>query len=193
MEYEYSGKKFLERLQSLTGNKSQAALAAELGITQGTVSKWKNIPPSGRDLIKIVETYHCSIDYLLGIEKPKEPAAVPSYPDLLRCIDALVSRGLAEIVDYKDTETETMQLANCEWWESHDTRKALVFNTNSITQTLNEYLQIRKTIKAADSKQFAEMLKKLWLEKEMKKDCPLTKDGMQRLSALRDFADTIPE
>ena len=64
--------KISERLKELRldNSLSQSQLAKELGITQSTIAKWESSEriPSLEFLIKIAKTYHCSIDWLIGLE-----------------------------------------------------------------------------------------------------------------------------
>lgn len=50
---------------------SNDTLAAELGVSRKTLYNWMdkgNIPTSA--LIQMADTFNCTIDYLLGVEKP---------------------------------------------------------------------------------------------------------------------------
>ncbi|MGM9936452.1 MAG: helix-turn-helix domain-containing protein, partial [Candidatus Ornithomonoglobus sp.] len=56
------------RLCEKSGTKPNP-LAKELGISSGSITKWKNGGiPNGETLIKIADYFNCSIDYLLGRE-----------------------------------------------------------------------------------------------------------------------------
>lgn len=59
---------FLERLKMLCDDKgvSQRKLEQDLGLSNGSTSKWKNSSPSGDVLRKISEYFNVSIDYLMG-------------------------------------------------------------------------------------------------------------------------------
>lgn len=165
-EYFYNGQLFLDRLKTVTGLNTQKDLAAALGVYQGTVSKWKNTPPAGETLVKIAALYHCSIDFLLGIQSP----AAPAYPDFLLCVDALAAGGLIS-------------------FETLDDRIALAVKNDALSASLSEYAELKNALKRVDSSSAADMIKRLWFEKELKKDCALSAAGMRKLSALRDFAE----
>ena len=64
---------FSTRLKELRLSKgiTQVELAKSLGVTKQCVSNWENdnIQPSVEMLIKIVNTYSVSADYLLGINE----------------------------------------------------------------------------------------------------------------------------
>jgi len=50
---------------------SNDTLAAQLGVSRKTLYNWMdkgNIPTSA--LIQMADTFNCTIDYLLGVEKP---------------------------------------------------------------------------------------------------------------------------
>lgn len=58
-------------------NTTPSAVVSELGIANGSTTKWKNgAVPSGKSLSKIAEYFGVSVDYLLGKtdEKEKAPA-----------------------------------------------------------------------------------------------------------------------
>lgn len=65
-------KELAEHIKELREEKSltQSQLAKELGVTQSTIAKWESAEriPSLEFLIKIAKTYHCSIDWLVGLE-----------------------------------------------------------------------------------------------------------------------------
>ena len=61
---------FWEKYESLCRKKRKSpnAVARELGISSGSITKWKDekIIPNGKTLIKIADYFNCSTDYLLG-------------------------------------------------------------------------------------------------------------------------------
>ena len=58
-------KRFYELCEKL--NIKPNALAKEIGISSGILTKWKKgTIPSGEMLIKIADYLDCSVDYLLG-------------------------------------------------------------------------------------------------------------------------------
>lgn len=64
----------LREMLNQRGNK--AKLSQKTGISTGNISDWfnpdKNAQPSAEALIKIADTLHCSVDYLLGRTSIKE-------------------------------------------------------------------------------------------------------------------------
>lgn len=54
----------------LAQNLTQVQLADKLGVSKQTVSNWENgnIPPSIDMLLSVIEYFHCSADYLLGLD-----------------------------------------------------------------------------------------------------------------------------
>lgn len=70
----FSGELFIERLKKLTGCKTQKEVAQKLLTNETYLSQWKNgdILPSTDFLLRVSETYHCGIDYLLGIDSQIE-------------------------------------------------------------------------------------------------------------------------
>lgn len=177
MAYEYNGNEFLKRLQAVAGNKTQSALAADLGITQGTVSKWKNSPPSGRDLIGIVETYNCSTDYLLGIETPKTTDSPAAYPDFLRCVIAIVENHLGYVTKYDTGDTEAFQTGPEEWEETPKLKTALVLDNVTLDHAIRNYDELRTVLQKLDEP-LRHQLFAMWKKNEMNKDVELSKAGM---------------
>lgn len=60
---------FWKRYQELClkNNMKPNPVAAEIGISSGSVSQWKSGKiPKGENLLKIADYFNCSVDYLLG-------------------------------------------------------------------------------------------------------------------------------
>jgi len=68
-------------------NKKPNPVAAELKISSGTVTLWKNGSiPRSEYLIKLADYFGVSIDYLLGRSERSEPAApelAPEYQEIV--------------------------------------------------------------------------------------------------------------
>lgn len=193
MKYKYNGNEFLKRLKEVSGITTQNGLADKLGVTQGTISKLKTAPPSGDTLLRIASNVGCSIDYLMGIDVKKEPDKEPTYPDLLHCVDALVKNGLGEFTTVDSGETEGFFNERGELEEYSIMHRALILKNSALWLSFKEYEDLSKALSIMDSAEFAAQLKAMWFSKEDKKDVPLTAAGMKRLSAMREFADPVPE
>lgn len=72
MEKCFDSEKFKEILDLLSGHASQEAIAASIGTTQSTISKWtrKNskMTPDINSLIKLADIYNCTIEELIGLK-----------------------------------------------------------------------------------------------------------------------------
>lgn len=65
-------------------NKKPNPVAAELKISSGTVTLWKNGSiPRSEYLIKLADYFGVSIDYLLGRSEPAAPELDPEYQEIL--------------------------------------------------------------------------------------------------------------
>lgn len=67
---------FWERFYSLCleHNTKPNPVAKAVGISSGTVNKWKNgAIPNAEFLLKIAKHFDCSTDYLLGLSEIKKP------------------------------------------------------------------------------------------------------------------------
>ena len=193
MKYKYNGNEFLKRLKEVSGITKQNGLADKLGVTQGTISKLKTAPPSGDTLLRIASNVGCSIDYLMGIDAKKEPDREPTYPDFLHCVDAIVKNGLGEFTIIDSGETDGFLNEHGGFEEYSVMHRALIIKNSVLGVSLKEYEDLSKALSSMDSAEFAAKLKAMWFSKEDKKDVPLTSSGMQRLFAIREFADPVPE
>ncbi len=54
-------------------NTSMSAVEKELGIGNGTISRWDAVVPSGDKLVKVADYFGVSIDYLLDRTNEKSP------------------------------------------------------------------------------------------------------------------------
>lgn len=188
MKYSYNGVEFLRRLKEVSGISTQNELANKIGVTQGTISKLKTDPPSGDTLVKIVSNVGCSIDYLLGIEPKKEQYSEPTYPEFLRCVDAIVKNGLGELLCQDTGRTSTLVTTE----GNHITpvmQSSLIINSDELNISIGEYAQARKLMEVTDGRSFAQKLRRMWFDKEMEKNAPLTVEGMRKLQCFRDFMD----
>jgi len=69
-------------------NKKPNPVAAELKISSGTVTLWKNGSiPRSEYLIKLADYFGVSIDYLLGRSERSEPAAPELSPESREILD----------------------------------------------------------------------------------------------------------
>ena len=69
-------------------NKKPNPVAAELKISSGTVTLWKNGSiPRSEYLIKLADYFGVSIDYLLGRSERSEPAAPELAPESREILD----------------------------------------------------------------------------------------------------------
>lgn len=72
---------FWERFYSLCleYNTKPNPVAAEIGISSGTVTRWKNgQEPSFKALTKLSDYFNCSVDYLLGKTDVKNEQTTPN-------------------------------------------------------------------------------------------------------------------
>lgn len=185
----YDGEDFLKRLKEVSGISTLTKLADDLAVAQGTISKFKKAPPSGDLLLKIASRYNCSIDYLLGIDVSPAADRIPTYPDFIKCVDAIVENNIGYL-DVRGTGEEDPymnQYGEIETYEN--TELVLAIDSCELRWALTEYKDLKKALAIMDSKQFSDSIKRLWLDKELKKKVALNVEGMHQLSALRDFAD----
>lgn len=72
---------FWERFCKLCNEKNSSpnAVAKEIIISSGTLTKWKNgVLPNGESLTKLINYFDCSADYLLGRSNNPKPNNVLS-------------------------------------------------------------------------------------------------------------------
>lgn len=78
---------FWEKYESLCRKKRKSpnAVARELGISSGSITKWKDekIIPNGKTLIKIADYFNCSTDYLLGRNEKNKDKTIEALEDML--------------------------------------------------------------------------------------------------------------
>lgn len=73
----------LKRIKQLKGTDSQDAFAKKIKTTQSNVSKLlRGSPPSAATLKALAETYHVSVDWLLGLSDEMEIANKAHFHDL---------------------------------------------------------------------------------------------------------------
>lgn len=95
----------LERIKELKGNDSQEAFAQKIHTTQSNISKlFKGTTlPSASTLIELANTYHVSVDWLLGLSDEKEAvskvqshnltAQTITYADAMAVLEVLYQKG----------------------------------------------------------------------------------------------------
>lgn len=106
---EFDNATFWKRLEEVSGGKSQVQIAKDCGIGLNSdgkgcskISKWKSGDsiPDIRDLMAIAQTYHCSIDYLVGFSDNKAKGdkniADLTAEDAINVIQALYVGCLAQ-------------------------------------------------------------------------------------------------
>lgn len=90
-------------------NKSPTAVATELKIGIGSITKWKNgTIPNGETLIKLSDYLNCSIDELLGRSMPSNNETDNFKETLYRAYNAApehIQKTIADILNITDTPT----------------------------------------------------------------------------------------
>lgn len=86
----YNPQIFFKRLMEISGLKTQKEIADKFVLTERKVSSWHGKIPSIHDLLSIAYEYHCSIDYLLGMDSV-ETLATKQYSarDVCRILTVL--------------------------------------------------------------------------------------------------------
>ena len=99
----------LERIKELKGNDSQEIFAQKIHTTQSNISKMLKgmTPPSAATLTELAQTYHVSVDWLLGLsdEKETEPKVQShklteetiTYADAMAVLEVLYQKGSIEV------------------------------------------------------------------------------------------------
>ena len=66
----------VDRVRSLANAQgySLTTLEVELGLGNGTISRWSKSAPNTDKLAKVADFFHVSIDYLLGRAEEKNPS-----------------------------------------------------------------------------------------------------------------------
>ena len=115
----YNYEIFIRNLKSITNGATNIAIAAAADTTSSTVSKWKkgSSTPTVEQLIGIANKYHCSVDYLLGIDT-KENTDTLSVRDACKLMIRLKNRfdGIIETHSdndaFGDTDTVTLSFSS---------------------------------------------------------------------------------
>lgn len=85
-------------------NKAPNKVAAELGITSGTATKWKNgAVPQDRTIKKIADYFGVSVEYLKGETDIKNPAAEDSSgidKEVLRLFNRIPDESKKDAMNY---------------------------------------------------------------------------------------------
>lgn len=85
-------------------NKAPNKVAAELGITSGTATKWKNgAVPQDRTIKKIADYFGVTVEYLKGETDIKNPAADDGSgmeKELLRLFGQIPEESKKEAINY---------------------------------------------------------------------------------------------
>ncbi len=76
------------------------ALLKKLGLSTGLVTVWKKRPPNGETLIILAGALGVSIDYLLGIEKPKVEAIDPTTQVLIDNFNKLSPQDKIDVLNF---------------------------------------------------------------------------------------------
>lgn len=90
----------------VNNNVSPNAVAKELGIASGSVTKWKNgSVPHNTTLLKIAEYFGVTVEYLLGETDKKEKPSEQTEDDELvsefaELINGLTDEQLKSVFDY---------------------------------------------------------------------------------------------
>lgn len=86
----YNSEIFFKRLSEISGLNTQKEIADKFLFSERKVSSWHNKIPSIHDLLSIAYEYHCSIDYLLGMDSA-ETLATKQYTarDVCRILTAI--------------------------------------------------------------------------------------------------------
>lgn len=99
----------LERIKELKGNDSQEVFAQKIHTTQSNISKlFKGTTlPSASTLIELANTYHVSVDWLLGLSDEKEAvsqvqshnltAQTITYADAMAVLEVLYQKGSIDV------------------------------------------------------------------------------------------------
>lgn len=102
---------FWERFYNicLTHGTKPNPVAKEIGISSGSLTKWKNTGalPNGETLVKLADYLDCSVDYLLG--RKISPETEDNGAEALLSTDALTP-SQQKLVDYaSDLTNEELQ------------------------------------------------------------------------------------
>lgn len=99
----------LERIKELKGNDSQEVFAQKIHTTQSNISKLfkGSTLPSASTLIALANTYHVSVDWLLGLSDEKEAvskvqshnltAQTITYADAMVVLEVLYQKGSIDV------------------------------------------------------------------------------------------------
>lgn len=122
---EFDNATFWIRLTDVSGGKSQVQIAKDCGIGLNSdgkgcskISKWKSGAsiPDIRDLMAIAKTYHCSVDYLVGLSDEKAGRQKDRHDDsvtigdVLRVISALDKLAIASTLIDRDSGDATITI-----------------------------------------------------------------------------------
>lgn len=104
----------LKELREAAGYRSQQSFADAFGVAQSTVGGWEagKREPNYETTMRLARFFGVSIDYLLGVDKEKEPLPIaenrPLYPpeyDLLNPEDkALIDNMIRRLILEKNRE-----------------------------------------------------------------------------------------
>ena len=75
------------------------SLLKKLSLLTGLVTVWKKRPPNGETLITLAGALDVSIDYLLGIEKPKAEPVDPMTRMLVKHFNELSPQDKIDILN----------------------------------------------------------------------------------------------
>lgn len=77
-----------------------SGLLKKLGLSNSLVTTWKKRPPNGETLIILAGALGVSIDYLLGIEKPKVEAIDPTTQVLIDNFNKLSPQDKIDVLNF---------------------------------------------------------------------------------------------
>lgn len=87
-------------------------LARDLGISSGSITKWKNGGiPNGETLIKIADYFGCSVDYLLGRED-KKTLTVSNTGDINNSVVGSINSAVHINSEMNDIGREIINVCN---------------------------------------------------------------------------------
>ena len=100
---------------------SQKEISITLGVSIPTVSDWESGKkfPSGKNLVKLSQTLHTTIDYLLGCENQEKP--IPTDGDGL----SENARRFIPLVDGLTPAQQELLLSQLQAWNEQNRKQAL--------------------------------------------------------------------
>lgn len=143
------GKMFTDRLTKLRQARgwTKKEFSAQIGKTQQTVGKWENgtNAPTFKDLVKLVELFGVTSDYLLGLSDSPSKYAYPPFNDNKEDYVGEMFKQLDEgnqdkTVDFIENRLDTQQLTNK--FEEDNHRKQIVGQGERPTKRVSIYARV---------------------------------------------------